>query len=157
MASLYMRSYTVERNFHPTFIDNGYRYSADFKIDFAGEAAYPTIVLSLLWNADVKLVSGTNRTETTVTDATIILLKDGAGWAAVADIPGADPWISYQGRVIRFRKQFTLELPIAPAISGVPVIGALAEKLGATRTMRIEAEGFLDVISYTRDFVTRFL
>ena len=143
-----MRSFTVERNFHPVFVDNGYRYSADFKINFAGEVAYPTIILSLLWNTDVKLVSGTTRTETTVTGAAIVLLKDGTGWAAIADIPGYEPWVSFQGRVIRFRKQFTVELPIAPAISGVPLIGALAEKLGATRTMRIETEGSLDVISY---------
>jgi hypothetical protein len=48
MASLYMRSYAVERNFHPSFVDKGYRHAADFKISFGGDIAYATIVLSLL-------------------------------------------------------------------------------------------------------------
>lgn len=95
MASLYLRSYDVERNFHPPFVDKGYRRAVDFKMDFVG-TAYATIVLTLLWNEDKKLVSDTTRTETTVTDAAVVLSKEGIGWATVADIPGYDPWVSYK-------------------------------------------------------------
>lgn len=151
MASLHMRSYTVERNFHPT--DSGYRYAADFKIDFAG-AAYATIVLTVLWNEKKALVRGTNRTETTITGASIAMSKSGAGWAVVADIAGDDPWVSFKNTVVRFRKRFTVELPISPAISKVPVLGDMAKDLGATTTTRIEAEGYIDVVSYIEDIKT---
>jgi hypothetical protein len=151
MASLYMRSYEVERNFHPT--ESGYRYSADFKIYFGG-AAYATVVLAVLWNEKKTLVPGTNRTTTTITGAGISMSKAGAGWAVVADIAGEDPWISYKNTVIRFRKRFTVELPIAPALSKIPVIGEVAKDLGATRTTRIEAEGYIDIISYIKDLQT---
>lgn len=146
-----MRSYSVERNFHPALTDKGYRYGADFKIDFGGQAAYATIVLSLVWNADKKLIPGTTRTKITVTDANIVLSKEGIGWAAIADIPGYDPWVSYKNTIIRFRKQFSIEVPVAPALSLVPRVGELIDKMEPTRTMRIEAEGYLDVVSRIQD------
>lgn len=154
MASLYLRSYEIERNFHPPVVDNGYRYARDFKMDFVG-AAYATIVLTLLWNEDKKLVPGTTRTETTVIGAAVALSKEGIGWAVIADIPGEDPWVTYKNTVIRFRKKFSVELPIAPALSAVPVVGGLAEKVGATRTMRIEVEGYFDIISEVKDLRSR--
>jgi hypothetical protein len=151
MAGMYVRSYTVERNFHPSFVEKGYRYGADFKIDFAGEAAYATIILTVLWNADKKLAPGTTRTETTITDAAVAVSKSGIGWAIIADIPGYDAWVSYKNTVIWFRKQFTAELPVAPALAAIPVIGKLAEELEATHTVRIEVEGYIDIISYVED------
>lgn len=137
-----MRSYTVERNFHPQFVEKGYRYGADFKLDFVG-AAYATIILTVLWNEDKKLVPGTTSTVTTITDATVAVSKSGISWAIVADIPGCDPWVSHNSTVIRFLKQFTVELPVAPALASIPILGKLAEELEATRTMRVKVEGFL--------------
>ena len=155
MASLYMQSYTVERNFHPPFVDKGYRYGADFKIDLAGQLAYATIVLSLLWNEDKRLIPGTTRTETKVTDVAIVLSKEGIGWAVIADIPGYEPWVSYKNTVIRFRKQFSVEVPVAPVVSAIPNVGELVDKLEAKRTMRMEAEGILDVVSYVKNLQVR--
>lgn len=154
MASLYLRSYTIEPNFHPQIVDNGYRYARDFKMDFAG-AAYATIVLTLLWNEDKKLISGTIRTETKVVGAAVALSKEGIGWAVIADIPGEDPWVTYKNTVIRFRKKFSVELPIAPALSAVPLVGGLAEKVGATRTMRIQVEGVYDILSQVSGMETK--
>jgi hypothetical protein len=148
MASMYLRSYTVERNFHPQFVERGYRYGADFKLDFVGEAAYATIIATVLWNEDKKLLADTTRTKTTITDANVIVSKSGMGWAVVADIPGYDPWVTYNSTVIRFRKHFTVELPIAPALVSIPVLGKLVEELAATRTMRVKVEGIFDVTSY---------
>lgn len=155
MASLYLHSYTVERNFHPDFIDRGYRYGADFKIDLGGTIGYATIVLSLLWNQDKKLISGTTRTETTVTDANIVLSKEGIGWAVIADILGYDPWVSYKNTIIRFRKQFSVEVPVAPVVSMIPKIGELIDKLEPKRTMRVEVEGYYDVVSQQRDMICK--
>lgn len=90
-----------------------------------------------------------------MSDANIVLSKQGIGWAAMADIPGYDPWVSFKNTVIRFRKQFTVEVPVAPVVSLVPKVGELVDKLQPTRTMRIEAEGFLDVISYQKGMVAK--
>ena len=154
MAFLYLRSYIVEPNLHPQFVDSGYRHAKDFKMDFVG-ASYATIVFTLLWNEDKKLVPGTTRTKTTVVGAAVALSKEGIGWATIADIAGDDPWVAYKNTVIRFRKRFTVELPVAPALSAVPVVGDLAKELGATRTMRIEVEGYFDVISEVKDLQAR--
>jgi flagellar basal body rod protein FlgF len=151
MATLYIASYSVERNFHPS--ESGYRYGADFRIDFAG-AAYATIVLTVLWNEKKTLIPGTNRTTTTITGAGVSMSKSGAGWGAVADIPGEEAWIRYDNTVIRFRKRFTVELPLAPAASKIPVIGEIAKDLGATTTTRIEAEGYIDIVSYVENMQT---
>lgn len=151
MATLYMRSFEIERNFHPT--DKGYQYAADLKIDFVG-AAYATIVLTLLWNQKKTLVPGTTRTETVITDAATSMSKSGAGWAVVADIAGDEPWVSFKNTIIRFRRRFTVELPIAPALSKIPAIGEMAKDLGATTMTRIEAGGVFDVVSYVSQMQT---
>lgn len=151
MVTLFMSSYAVERNFHPT--DHGYQYAASFKIDFAG-AAYTTVVLTVLWNQKKTLVPGTTRTEAVVTGATVTISKSGSGWAVVADIAGDEPWVGFKNTVIRFRKSFTVELPIAPSLSKVPVLGEMAKDLGATTTTRIQADGVFDVVSYVESMQT---
>ena len=83
------------------------------------------------------------------------LTKSGAGWSVVADIPGEEAWVEAQNTVIRFKKSFTLEVPIAPAVAKIPVIGEMVKDLGATKTSRVDAEGTLDVISYQGGLETR--
>jgi hypothetical protein len=146
MTALYMQSYDVEKNFHAK--EKGYRYAADFKIDFGG-AAYATIVVTVLWNKEQKLIRGTTNTKSTVTDAAVSISKHGAGWAVVADIPGEEPWVSYKDTVIRFRKRFTVQLPIITTL--IPGVGEMITDLGASVTRRIEVEGYIDVISYVED------
>ena len=142
-----MQTFTVGRNFHPNPTTKGFRHAADFTINFAG-AAYATIVLTALWNEKKTLVRGSNHTETIITDAATSISKAGVGWAVVADIAGDEPWVEFKNTVIRFRRRFTVELPIAPAISKIPTIGEMAKDLGATTITRIEAEGIFDVLSY---------
>lgn len=155
MASLYMASYSVERkNLHPAE-GSGFRYAVDFNINFGG-AAYATVVLTLLWNAEKTLIPGTNRTEIKITGAGIAMSKSGMGWAVIADIAGDEPWVQYnQSTVIRFRKRFTVELPVSPALSGIPKLGDMVKELGATRTTRMEAEGYFDVVSYVSKLETK--
>lgn len=147
MSSLYVRSHSIERSYHPSATQKGFRHTADFTIKFEG-IAYTTLVLTVLWNQKNVLVRGTTRTQTTVTEATTTLSKSGGGWGVVAEIPGDEGWIEFKNTIIRFRKSFTLEVPIAPALAKVPVIGEMAKDLGATKTSRVEVEGHFDVISY---------
>jgi hypothetical protein len=153
-TSLFMHSYTVEREHFPELTEKGFRYGANFEIKFGG-AAYTTIVLTVLWNQKKTLIAGTNQTETKVTDAGVSITKSGAGWAVVADIPGQEAWVDFHNTVIRFRKSFTLEVPISPAIAKIPVIGEMAKDLGATKTSRVEAEGSIDVVSYVSNMMTQ--
>jgi hypothetical protein len=149
-----MLDYTVEREPFPEPTQKGFRKGANFEIKFGG-AAYTTVILRLLWNEKKTLIPGTNRTETKVTSVGVSLTKSGAGWAVVADIPGEEAWIEVQNTIIRFKKSFTIEVPIVPILATVPVVGEVIKDLGATRTSRVDAEGNFDVISYMGGLETR--
>lgn len=146
-TTLFMSQYTIERESFPEPTSKGFRYGANFEIKFGG-AAYTTVILRVLWNAEKTLIPGTNRTETKIISAGLSMTKSGAGWAVVADIPGEEAWVDVKNTIIRFKKSFTLEVPIAPALSKIPVIGEMAKDLGATKTSRVDAEGHLDVLSF---------
>jgi hypothetical protein len=153
--AVYITSYSVERKSIYPSEGSGFRYAADFNIKLAG-SAYATIVLTLLWNAEKTLIPGTNRTETRITGAGLAMSKSGIGWAVIADVMGEEPWIQYnQSTVIQFRKRFTVELPTAPALSGIPKLGEIAKELGATTTTRIQVEGYFDVVSYISKLETK--
>lgn len=122
----------MEKNVHAK--EKGYRYEADFKIDFGG-AAYVTIVVTVLWNKEQKLIRGITNTKSTITDAAVYISKYGAGWAVVTDISGEEPWVSYKDTVICFRKRFTVELPIIATL--IPGVGEMLTDLGASVTRRI--------------------
>lgn len=153
-ATLFMSQYAIEREPFPEPTQKGFRYGANFEIKFGG-AAYTTVILRVLWNQKKTLIPGTNRTETKIIGVGLSLTKSGAGWSVVADIPGEEAWVEAQNTVIRFKKSFTLEVPIAPAVAKIPVIGEMVKDLGATKTSRVDAEGTLDVISYQGGLETR--
>jgi len=146
-----LSAFDIERDFHSdAAAANGFRYAATFQISLSGEG-YTKILVNVLWNANKNLVKGTTNTETVITDAGLSILPSGIGWAEVNDIPGEDAWVDYSKRIIRFSKRFALKLAIAPAVSAIPKIGDALKDLGATNNWRVEAEGYLDVVTYKGD------
>lgn len=152
MPTTFTSNYGIRNIFRP--LDSGYRYTADFKVTLTG-LAYTPLIVTVLWNEKKTLIPGTLQTSTSITGASLSLFKEGTGWASLADIPGEEVWISYRSTVIRFRKCFTLEVPLGAGISFIPRInkvGEMMKELGVTKTTRVEVQGTFDIISYLGDF-----
>lgn len=139
----YLREFTVEPDPHPTSAP-GYRYSADFRLTLDG-IAYQTIIGTVSWNAEKKLLPHSNRIATKVTEAGFAIWKSGLGWAKLEDISGSEEaWITIHDTVIRFRKKFLLEVPVTPLVSEVPIL----KELDIVKNWLCQIEGYLDIISY---------
>ena len=140
----YLTAFTVEPDPHAASNGSGYRYSADFKLTLDG-IAYQKIIGTLSWNANKTLLPRSTQTETTVTEAGFAVWKSGLGWAKLEDISGSEQaWIYIHNSIIRFRKKFLLEVPVAPFLSEIPIL----QELPVVNSWSCVIEGQLDVVSY---------
>lgn len=124
------------------FSSTGYRYAYDIRYSVSG-LAFPGIIATVAWNADRKLISGTNLTETKITSAGMFVYQEGFGWAKLNELTGYDAEVAFSDRIIRFSKRFALEVSTNPVLKAIPLLG---EADGANR-WAAEIHGHIDVVS----------
>lgn len=146
MSLPYLSHYRVVPNLH-AHLTSGYRYHADFQFEMRG-IGYTTIIGSLAWNTDRKLIPGSTQVETKITEAGFAVFRAGLGWNKLEELSGSeDAWIRFSNTVVQFKKRFVLVVPVTPVLSEVPIV----KEFDITKSWPCEMEGYYDIITGKSD------
>jgi len=98
----------------------------------------------LLGGLERKLVVGTRQVETKITNAEVRVFTGGVCWTKVEEIDGfSGTNVSWNSRVITFKKRIRLEANIKPLVDKIPYI----KDLDVSQSYTMEIDGTFDVIS----------
>jgi len=121
---------------------NGFDKTYDILITLSD--GWPKLICSVAWSEERKLVPGTRQVETKITNAEVRVFTGGVSWTKVEEIDGfSGTSVSWNSRVITFKKRIRLEANIKPLVDKIPYL----KDLDVSQSYKMEIDGTFDVIT----------